>query len=119
MVHSAAVLKLGVDVVEVTVMGVLDESGVFDATDIEGICWYYLTYGYVVVRGLYSAEAFDRMEAECVDAQGRVVAGDLPERYGSTQCSLSFRTWWVVWSRSGGIGCGGHEDRAFGVAHGC
>jgi Phytanoyl-CoA dioxygenase (PhyH) len=85
MVHSAAVLKLGVDAVEVAVMGVLDESGVFDATDVGGICWYYLTYGYVVVRGLYPVEAFDRMEAECVDAQARVVAGDLPGRYGSTK----------------------------------
>jgi ectoine hydroxylase-related dioxygenase (phytanoyl-CoA dioxygenase family) len=85
MVHSAAVFKGGVDAVEVTVVGVLDESGVFDAADVEGICGYYLSFGYAVVRGVYSASAFDRMEAECVDAQARVVAGDLPSRYGSTK----------------------------------
>ena len=83
LVHSASPMKL--DTVEVAVVGVLDESGVFDASDLAGICWYYQTYGYAVVRGLYSADHFDRMESECVDAQARVVSGDLPERYGSTQ----------------------------------
>lgn len=66
-------------------MGVLDESGVFDAADLSGIRWYYQTYGYAILRGLFSDELFDRMETECVDAQSRVVAGDLPERYGSTK----------------------------------
>ena len=66
-------------------MGVLNESGVFDAADLEGIRWYYQMHGYAVVRGLFSDEHFDRMEAECVDAQSRVVAGDLPARYGSTK----------------------------------
>jgi ectoine hydroxylase-related dioxygenase (phytanoyl-CoA dioxygenase family) len=83
MVHSIQLVEL--DTVEVAVVGVLDESGVFDATDLEGISWYYQTYGYAIVRGLYGADHFDRMEAECVDAQSRVVSGDLPERYGSTQ----------------------------------
>ena len=83
MVHSTSIAEL--DTVEVAVVGVLDESGVFDATDLEGISWYYQTYGYAIVRGLYGADHFDRMEAECVDAQSRVVSGDLPERYGSTQ----------------------------------
>lgn len=66
-------------------MGVLDEPGVFDATDLDGIRWYYQMHGYAVVRGLFSDEHFDRMETECVDAQSRVVAGDLPARYGSTK----------------------------------
>ena len=66
-------------------MGVLDESGVFDAADLDGISWYYQMHGYVIVRGLFPEEHFDRMETECIDAQDRVVAGELPERYGSTR----------------------------------
>jgi hypothetical protein len=71
--------------VEVAIVGVLDESGVFDASDLNGIRWYYQMHGYAVVRGLFSDGHFARMESECVAAQTRVVAGDLPERYGSTK----------------------------------
>ncbi|HET9170906.1 MAG TPA: phytanoyl-CoA dioxygenase family protein [Actinospica sp.] len=66
-------------------MDTLNEPGVFDAADRDGIRWYYQMHGYAVVRGLFTAEHFDRMEAECVDAQSRVVAGELPARHGSTK----------------------------------
>lgn len=65
-------------------MTVLAESGVFDVSDVDGICWYYQMHGYVVVRGLVSNEDLSAIEAECVDAQEKVVSGELPERYGST-----------------------------------
>ena len=65
-------------------MTTLHEPGVFAPNDVAGIAWFYGSHGYAVVRGLASAEATDRMEAECVDAQAKVVAGELPERYGST-----------------------------------
>lgn len=66
-------------------MNTLNEPGVFAAADLAGIRWYYQMHGYAVVRGLFSDEHYARMEAECVEAQARVVAGELPERYGSTK----------------------------------
>ncbi|TNC20491.1 phytanoyl-CoA dioxygenase family protein [Amycolatopsis alkalitolerans] len=44
----------------------------------------YRDNGFVVLRGVFSVDLTDRMEAECVDAQRKVVARELPERYGST-----------------------------------
>ncbi len=65
-------------------MAVLGEAGVFDVSDVDGICWYYQMNGYVVVRDLVSPERLAAIEAECADAQAKVVSGELPERYGST-----------------------------------
>ncbi|WP_019930313.1 phytanoyl-CoA dioxygenase family protein [Nocardia sp. BMG111209] len=65
-------------------MGVLDEPGVFDVTDPTGIHWHYQMYGYAVVRGLLTEAEMDSVTTECVDAQRRVMAGELPARYGST-----------------------------------
>src|SRR6266568_9342581 len=65
-------------------MAVLGEAGVFDVSDVDGICWYYQMNGYVVVRDLVSPALLAAIEAECADAQAKVVSGELPERYGST-----------------------------------
>jgi ectoine hydroxylase-related dioxygenase (phytanoyl-CoA dioxygenase family) len=65
-------------------MGVFGESGVFEVSDVDGICWYHQMNGYAVVRGLLSDEDMAVIEAECVGAQEKVMSGDLPERYGST-----------------------------------
>src|SRR5207244_4501396 len=49
-----------------------------------GLVAFYRRYGFVVLRGVFSAELLVRMETECVAAQSAVIAGTLPERYGST-----------------------------------
>ncbi len=62
----------------------INEHGVFDASDTEAIAWFYSMHGYAVVRNLLTDDQQDAMERECVDAQSKVVAGELPSRYGST-----------------------------------
>lgn len=62
----------------------LSEPGVFDATDVDGLSWFYSMYGYAVVRNLLTPAEQDAIEQQCTRAQTRVVAGELPARYGST-----------------------------------
>ncbi|MGF7236247.1 MAG: phytanoyl-CoA dioxygenase family protein [Frankia sp.] len=58
----------------------LDASVALDRTE-----EFYRRLGFVVLRDLFPVELVDRMETECATAQNGVLAGDLPERYGSTQ----------------------------------
>jgi ectoine hydroxylase-related dioxygenase (phytanoyl-CoA dioxygenase family) len=60
------------------------EPGVFGPEQSAELVAYYRQHGFVVLRDLLSDELMDRMETECVRAQQQVVAGELPERYGST-----------------------------------
>lgn len=53
--------------------------------DLDTVERHYREHGFVALTGLCSEQLMDRMEAECVSAQQRVVAGDLPARYGSTR----------------------------------
>jgi ectoine hydroxylase-related dioxygenase (phytanoyl-CoA dioxygenase family) len=46
---------------------------------------YYARWGFVVLRGVLDPAVLDALEAQCVAAQGDVLAGALPERYGSTK----------------------------------
>jgi len=46
---------------------------------------FYRVFGFVVLRGLVSEQLTARMEAQCLAIQGDVLAGRLPERYGSTK----------------------------------
>ncbi len=62
----------------------LHEPGVFAPDDVGAVTWFFLSHGYVVLRGLITDDALDRMDSECVDAQEKVVSGELPARYGST-----------------------------------
>jgi hypothetical protein len=62
----------------------LSDPGVFTPQQQDELSAHYRRYGFVVIRGLFSADLMDRMEAECVRAQAQVVAGELPDRYGST-----------------------------------
>jgi ectoine hydroxylase-related dioxygenase (phytanoyl-CoA dioxygenase family) len=62
--------------------GTAAAGGLAGLDEIEG---FYRRFGFVVLRGVFPAELMDRMAAECADAQARVLAGQLPERYGSTQ----------------------------------
>jgi ectoine hydroxylase-related dioxygenase (phytanoyl-CoA dioxygenase family) len=62
----------------------LCDPGVFSPDRRAELVAHYHRYGFVVIRDLFSDAALDRMEAECVSAQEKVINGVLPERYGST-----------------------------------
>jgi ectoine hydroxylase-related dioxygenase (phytanoyl-CoA dioxygenase family) len=62
----------------------LTDPGVFTVDRRDELVQHYRTYGFVVIRDLLGPELMARMEAECVAAQQQVVAGELPERYGSS-----------------------------------
>jgi ectoine hydroxylase-related dioxygenase (phytanoyl-CoA dioxygenase family) len=62
----------------------LSDPGVFRPGQPDELIAHYRRYGFVVIRDLFSAELIAQMEAECVQAQQQVVAGELDERYGST-----------------------------------
>ncbi|CAJ60102.1 hypothetical protein FRAAL1446 [Frankia alni ACN14a] len=55
------------------------------APALAGLDDFYHRHGFVVLRGLHSAEFLDRVERECGAAQQAVLAGTVSERYGSTQ----------------------------------
>ena len=59
------------------------EPGVFGPDDLEGLDEFFRAQGYVVLRGLLDDEELDRMEAECVAAQERLVRGELGDRHGT------------------------------------
>ncbi len=59
------------------------EPIVFSVEDLDGLAAFYAKEGYVLLRGLYSEAQLEAMENDCVRAQSEVVAGRLPERYGS------------------------------------
>jgi hypothetical protein len=65
-------------------MSLLTDPGVFTLDARDELVAHYRRYGFVVIRGLITGEQMDRMEAECVHAQKQVIAGELPDRYGST-----------------------------------
>ncbi len=56
----------------------------FSADDIEGIDRFFVEHGYVAVSGVFGQSELAAMESSCEAAQARLVAGDLPERYGTT-----------------------------------
>lgn len=64
------------------------ESAVFgpvlDEATLDAVELCYRENGFVVLRGIFADELTDQMERECVEAQRRVVAHELPDRYGST-----------------------------------
>ncbi|MCD0449574.1 phytanoyl-CoA dioxygenase family protein [Actinocorallia sp. API 0066] len=60
------------------------EPAAFSVTDLDAIERHYRAHGFALIRGLYSEDVLQRVEADCVGAQSDVVAGALPPRYGST-----------------------------------
>jgi len=65
-------------------VSLLTDPGVYPVDRHAELVEHYRRYGFVVVRGLLDEGVVRRMEAECVAAQEEVVAGKLPQRYGST-----------------------------------
>jgi hypothetical protein len=54
----------------------LDEAGGMDA--------FYREHGFAILRGVLDADTLAALEAECVDALRRLVAGEFDARYGTT-----------------------------------
>ena len=64
---------------EAAIFGPIIDQATMDSLE---LC--YRDNGFVVLRGVFVADLMDRMESECVAAQRKVTARELPERYGST-----------------------------------
>ncbi len=60
------------------------EPGVFGPRQRDDLVAFYRRHGFVVVRDLFPLELMAAMEAECIAAQQQVIAGELPDRHGST-----------------------------------
>jgi ectoine hydroxylase-related dioxygenase (phytanoyl-CoA dioxygenase family) len=59
------------------------EVGVFTTSDLDAACAFFDEHGFVVLRGVYPPEQIDALEAECVELQSRLVAGELPAQCGT------------------------------------
>jgi ectoine hydroxylase-related dioxygenase (phytanoyl-CoA dioxygenase family) len=60
------------------------DVGVFGPDDLDGLHAFYRDHGFAVLRGLLAPTVLADLEAECVAAQERLVAGDLDARFGTT-----------------------------------
>jgi ectoine hydroxylase-related dioxygenase (phytanoyl-CoA dioxygenase family) len=67
-----------------TTESVTSEPGVFGLDQLDELVAYFNDYGYATLRGLLDEAGTAAMEAECVDAQERLTAGLLDDRYGTT-----------------------------------
>src|SRR5690242_15624017 len=65
------------------------DFGVFtidgDAGWLDAVEAFYRRYGYVLLRDVLGAESVALMEAECAEAQRRVLSGAVSARYGAAQ----------------------------------
>jgi hypothetical protein len=57
----------------------------FGTDDMEALVSFYRSYGFAVLRGAIGAGLLADLESECVDAQTRLVAGELDSGYGTTE----------------------------------
>ncbi|MEO1361521.1 MAG: phytanoyl-CoA dioxygenase, partial [Pseudomonadota bacterium] len=62
----------------------LQDFGVFDATQLDELDQFFKEYGFAILRGLFDPDRLQAMTDECVAAQNQVIAGELPERYGNS-----------------------------------
>ena len=60
------------------------DVGVYATDDLDGLDAFFRANGYVILRGLFDEDLLARMEVECVDAQERVTAGSLGDRFGTS-----------------------------------
>jgi Phytanoyl-CoA dioxygenase (PhyH) len=58
-------------------------SGVFDAADVFDALAFFGRNGFVILQGLHDEVALAGLDQETVALQGRLLAGDLPERCGT------------------------------------
>ena len=62
----------------------LTEVGVFGPDRLDDLARFFEQEGFAVLRGLWTAEQLDRIEAAGVALQDRLVAGELDGRHGTT-----------------------------------
>jgi hypothetical protein len=67
-----------------SVQTITASPGVFGPDDLDGLDAFYRAYGFAVLSGAITPDTLARIEGECVDAQARLVAGELSSRYGTT-----------------------------------
>ncbi len=65
-------------------MTAITEPGVFGPDQPDEMTEFFREFGYVTLRGLLDEPRTATIEAECTDAQDRLLAGALDERYGTT-----------------------------------
>jgi ectoine hydroxylase-related dioxygenase (phytanoyl-CoA dioxygenase family) len=58
--------------------------GVFGLGDLDELDAFYREHGFAVLSGAIDPATLAAMETECVEAQERLTAGDLPAKYGTT-----------------------------------
>jgi hypothetical protein len=58
--------------------------GVFGSDDLAGLDAFYREHGFAVLTGALDPDVLAQLEAECVEAQEKLVAGELAERHGTT-----------------------------------
>jgi ectoine hydroxylase-related dioxygenase (phytanoyl-CoA dioxygenase family) len=58
---------------------------VFGPDQLDELEAFYRAYGFAVLRGLFEPETMAALEAECRSAQQKLVAGQLPERFGTVE----------------------------------
>lgn len=61
------------------------DVGVFAADDLDALEAFFRAHGFAILRGLWSDDTVAEVLAECVDAQEKVVRGELDERHGTTE----------------------------------
>lgn len=62
----------------------LEDFGVFDATQLDELDQFFRTYGFGILRGMFDPETLEALTEECVAAQTQVIEGTLDERYGNS-----------------------------------
>jgi len=64
-------------------MGFPGELAAYGPDELDGIEGFYREHGFALVRGLYGADELEALDAECAEAQVRLVAGELADRHGT------------------------------------
>ncbi|MCU1396327.1 MAG: phytanoyl-CoA dioxygenase (PhyH) protein [Ilumatobacteraceae bacterium] len=60
------------------------EPGVFGPDDPDGLLAFFRANGFAILRGIFDEPTMAAMEVQCVDAQARVVSGELDPKHGTT-----------------------------------
>jgi ectoine hydroxylase-related dioxygenase (phytanoyl-CoA dioxygenase family) len=63
---------------------IFGDPAAFGADDNAAMDAFYREYGFAILRGALDPATLGAIEAECVDAQDRLVAGELDARHGTT-----------------------------------
>jgi hypothetical protein len=65
-------------------MALVPEPGVYGVDDLAGLSACFVDRGFAILRGLWSDEQLDAVQAACDGLQAQLVAGRLEERHGTT-----------------------------------